>query len=235
MKSVKKNITVITIVVIAIFILLKIIGWNRVITIFKDDHKQKIEELERKLKQDSSRVVLLKMLLDDQKDSIEFYRKKYNQAKENYTVITKYYEKQIEQVKSLDSKRAVELFHSTTICNDLRDSVVVTKLSNIACANVLIAEREMFLVQRDTLEMIVFTMEGNISSMSNVIKTQDEIIKVQAEQISSHNEISSLQKQTISDMEKEKKKVDKKIKRVKFMAIVSGSAAIILAAVLILQ
>ncbi|MFA6916981.1 MAG: hypothetical protein WC222_11330 [Parachlamydiales bacterium] len=188
-----------------------------------------------KISADSLKIVSLQTYLTKQKDSVDRYVKLYDQAKNNYTVITKYYEKRLDEVQSLDAKDAVAYFDQQTDCGIVGDTNVITRLSNITCANIKFVEREMFLSQRDTLQVMNKVLESKVNLFQGITVTQDEIIKVQKGSLDDFQNIVTTQQSLVSDLEKAKKKSDRKLKRTKTMAIICGSAAVVLGAVLILQ
>lgn len=222
-------------VVIAILLLVKIIGWNRVTSVFSSKKTEQIRLLKNKISVDSLKIISLQNYLAQQKDSVDRYVKLYDQAKDNYKVITKYYEKKIEQVRGLDNLQTIEYFLERTNCEDTRDTNVIIRLSNIVCANINFANEEMFLAQRDSLQVMNITLETGIDFYVNMTVTQQELIDTQKGSLNDFSNIVTTQDALVKDLEKAKKKVDRKIKRVKTLAIITGSAAVVLGAILILQ
>lgn len=231
----QKNLIVIGGVAVAILLLVKIIGVNKITSIFDSGKKEQILQLKEKIKQDSIKVVFLQETLKQQQDSVRQYQELYKQEKANYKVITKYYEKKIIQVQGMTSKESIEYFTYQTDCEDSYDTNVITRLSNILCANIKFVEREMFLSQRDTLQDMNTTLECEVNTLQQASQTQADIILLQNTQLSNYKETVSTQEQIVNDLEKAKKKTDKKVKRVKTIAIIGCSAAVVLGAVLILQ
>jgi hypothetical protein len=231
----QKTTIVIIGIVIAILLLVKIIGWNRVTGIFNSKKTEQIRLLKDKISSDSLKIVSLQIYLTQQKDSTDWYIKLYDQAKNNYRVVTRYYEQRINQVRGLPAKEAIAYFDLQTDCEDRWDTVILTRLSNISCANIKFIEREMFLSQRDTLQVMNSVLESKVSLYQGITLTQDDIIKLQKGSLDNFLNVVTTQDALVNDLQKEKKKVDKKIKRTKTMAIITGSAAIILGAILILQ
>jgi uncharacterized protein with von Willebrand factor type A (vWA) domain len=231
----QKTAVVIAGVVIAMLLLVKIIGWNKINPFSVDDQTEEISILKERIKQDSIKVSVLQLQIQQGKDSVEKYQGLYVQAKDGYRIITRWYEQRIDQVRGLPAKEAVAYFNEQTDCEDIWDTVIVTRLANISCANIKFAEREMFLSQRDTLIEMNDILEENIAYANNVITDQDNVISIQNGQIKNYNEVVATQEQIVADLQKEKKKVDKKLKRAKFLTIITGSAAIVLGAILILQ
>jgi hypothetical protein len=231
----QKTAIVIVGVVIAILLLVKIIGWNRVTGIFNSKKTEQILLLKDQIRLDSLKIVSLQSYLAQQKDSTDRYEKLYDQEKVNYKVITKYYERKIQDVQGMPAKEAVEFFNYQTDCEDTYDTIIITKLANIFCANVKFVEREMFLVQRDTLQVMNSTLESKVKLFQGITVTQDEIIEMQKSAIGKFLDVVATQESQVSDLEKAKKKTEKKIKRTKTMAIIGCSAAVVLGAILILQ
>lgn len=220
---------------VAILLLVQIVGLNRKSGQI-ENNQEKILELKQRIASDSARVVQLQIQLKSEQDSVEQYRKLYKQTKTNYTVVTRYYQEKIKEVKGFDAKMHVALFESKTdSCRQFSDSLYVTRLSNIVCANVLIVSGEMYLAQRDTLQQMNQYLEAQNSEMEDVIQIKDEVIISQNDQLDGYRTIVKEQDDRMQDLEKQKKKADRKIKRAKTLAIIGGSAAIVLTAVLILQ
>lgn len=231
----QKNLIVIGGVAITILLLVWIIGPGRIRNIFDSKKAEQILQLKEKVRQDSLKIVSLQYHLSKQKDSINLYVKLYEQEKVNYKIITKYYEKKIQDVHGLPAKEAIDYFNQETDCEDTGDTSVITRLSNIMCANVKFVEREMFLMQRDTLQTMNKTLEGQVGLFKNITVTQDEIIKTLKTSTDDLLKIITTQEDIVAQMQKEKEKEKKKLKRTKTFAIITGSAAIVLGAVLILQ